>query len=466
MRAHGWTRRRRLGVALAGLSLGTIVGDVPVASAASIAYIDGNEVWVSTFDGSRKERLSNGENQWQSVAAADSGRIIAERNEAGKISQLAQIQLWESNGQVISQGPLPSKTGWTSYVAPLSLDLTSDGVFAVYGYSGQTGFYPTATFSRGFYGIISNSTTNGEPIGQTGYTWPTTFGRRVVAGSGGLVSVQAADTSNPFFTTWNTLLDTSATGLELERADVAATGKMIGLELTNYPAEKIAVLSIDGLDAPVTFPAAVDCFIPAVGNPRDVTFSQDGTKMAWKDDGGVKIAGVPTTTADPCVFSSPPVVISPTGSSPSIGGADVSQLRPVAPVGPGTTPAPAPTPATGGGGGGTGTTGGSLSVGSVPSKGSAAALGAATGLTLKLTVPARGKVTVTGSIAPKALHLKGKKAIVVATGSATATKAGKLSLHLKLTSAGRKYRKRLKGATITLKITQGKKTTTKHLKLG
>ena len=144
MRAHGWTRRRRIGIALAGLSLGTIVGGVPLASAGSIAYIDGHEVWVSTFDGSRKERLSSGENQWQEVAAADNGRIIAARNEAGKISQLTQIQLWENNGQVISQGPLPSKTGWTSYAAPLSLDLTSDGVFAVYGYSGQTGFYPTA----------------------------------------------------------------------------------------------------------------------------------------------------------------------------------------------------------------------------------------------------------------------------------------------------------------------------------
>jgi hypothetical protein len=102
----------------------------------------------------------------------------------------------------------------------------------------------------------------------------------------------------------------------------------------------------------------------------------------------------------------------------------------------------------------------------VPSKGSAKALAAATGLTLKLTVPARGKVTVTGSVTPKTLGLKGKRAIVVATGSATATKAGKLSLHLKLNATGRKYRTRLKGATIVLQIKQRKKTTTKRVKLG
>jgi hypothetical protein len=473
MRAHGWTRRRRLGIALVGPLLGTIAGGVPAASAASIAYIDGNEVWVSTLDGSRKERLSGGENQWEAVAAADNGRIIAARIEAGKISQLAGIQLWENNGQVISQGPLPSKLGWTSYVAPLSLDLTSDGVFAVYGYSGQTGFYPTATFDRGHYAILADTKTNGEPIGQSGYTWPTTFGRRVIAGNGGLVSVQAADTSSPFSTTWSTLLDTAPTGLNLHRADVAANGRLVGLDLSDstLTTEKIAVVAINGIDTPATFPAAVDCFIPAAGAASDVTFSQDGTLMAWKDDQGVKVAGVPTTTADPCAFSSPPVVISPTGSSPSIGGADVSQLRPAAPAGPGTTAGPGAGAGPGGGGSGGGGSGGSgsggaLSVGTVPTKGSATALGAATGLTLKLTVPAPGKVTVTATVAPKALHLKGKKAIVVATGSATATKAGKLSLHLKLTRTGRKYRKRLKGATITLKITQGKKTTTKRVKLG
>jgi hypothetical protein len=453
--------------------MGSIAGGVPAASAASIAYIDGNEVWVSTLDGSHKERLSSGENQWEAVAAADNGRIIAVRIEAGKISQLAGIQLWENNGQVISQGPLPSKLGWTSYVAPLSLDLTSDGVFAVYGYSGQSGFYPTATFDRGHYAILSDTKSSITPIGQSGYEWPTTFGRRVIAGNGSLVSVQAADTSSPFSTTWSTLLDTAATGLDLQRADVAANGKLVGLDLTDstLTTAKIAVVAINGVDAPATFPAPVDCFIPAAGAAREVTFSQDGTLMAWKDDQGVKVAGVPTTTADPCVFSSPPVVISATGSSPSIGGADVSQLRPAPPAGPGTTPAPGTGGsgaggAGGGGGSGASGSGGSLSVSTVPAKGSAAALSAATGLTLKLTVPASGKVTVTATIAPKALHLKGKKAIVIATGSATATKAGKLSLHLKLTSTGRKYRKRLKGATITLKITQAKKTTTKRVKLG
>jgi hypothetical protein len=101
----------------------------------------------------------------------------------------------------------------------------------------------------------------------------------------------------------------------------------------------------------------------------------------------------------------------------------------------------------------------------VPTKGSAVALAGSKGLALTINVPAAGKVTVTGSIEAKRLGLKGRKAIVVATGSASATKAGTVSVRLKLTKQARKYRKRLKGATLVLRITHGGRTTTKRVKL-
>jgi hypothetical protein len=438
-----------VGLMLTGLAL-----LAPVAAASSIAYLDGEEVWVSTLDGSRKERLSAGEQQWRAVAAADGGRILGVRNEAGKISQLSQTQLWDTGGQVISQGPLPSKAGWSSYVAPLSLDLTSDGTFAVYGYSGYTGVVPNATFSSGHYAILSDTKTNLTPIGQGGYRYPTTFGRRVIAESGNAVVSQNADSGNPFSTTWTPLLDLSATGLELGRTDVAATGTMLALELTDSggTVERIALISTSGVDAPTAFPAAVDCFIPATGKARDATLSQDGSKIAWKDDDGLKIAGVPTTAADPCEFSSPPILISPTGSAPSIGGADLAQLRPPAPA-PAAPPAPAPP-----------TAARPVFV-TVPAKGSAAAIAGAKGLALKVKVAGPGKISVTGSVAAKRLGLKGKKAFVIATGSARATKAGTVTVRLKLTKKARKYRKRLKGLTITLRLTQGAGTTTRSFKL-
>ncbi len=456
MPAHGWTLRRRLGAALAGLLLGMFVAGVPLASAGSIAYLDGKEVWVSSLDGSRKERLSNGEGDWIAVAAADNGRVLGVRLEAGKIFQLARIQLWENNGQVISQGPLPSKAGWSQYVAPLGLDLTSDGVFAVYGYSGYTGIVPNAIFSSGHYAILSDTKTNLEPIGQSGYRYPTTFGRRVVAAQGKTPVLQRADQSNPFATDWDALGTVDVSGVpgspDLRRTDVAATGTLALFELDFTGSDdRIGALSLSGINQPITAGQATDCFLPAVGEASEATISQDGTRIAWKDAQGVKIAGTPAGTTEPCALSAPPVVISATGSSPSIGGADVTQLRPSAPA-----PAPNPNPGPG--------PGGSLSV-SVPAKGSAAALAGSKGLALRINVPAAGRVTASGSIAAKRLGLKGRKAILVATGSARATKAGTIIVRLKLTRKARKYRKRLRGATIVLRITQGGRTTTKSVRL-
>ena len=438
---------RRAAVACAALA--GLMAMTGTASAASIAYLDGREVWVSTLDGSRKERLSAGEGDWIAVTAADNGRILGVRLEAGKIFQLATTQLWDANGTVLSQGPLPSTAGWNSYVAPLGLDLTSDGVFAVYGYAGQVGFVPNASFPRGHYAILSDTKTNLTPIGQSGYLYPTTVGRRVVAAQGSQVVVQAADTSNPFSITWTPIIDTSNTGLTLRRTDVAATGRMAAAELTADPGDdRIAALSISGIDAPVTVGATADCFLPTVGEAADPTFSQDGTRIAWKDAQGVKIAGAPSGNTEPCALASPPIVISATGSSPSIGGADVAQLKPAAPGpgGPGTTP------------------GGPLAL-TLPAKPTAAALAGAKGLALKVRTPRAGKVAATGSIVAKRLGLKGTKQIVVATGAISAKAAGTVTLRLRLKKTARKYRARLRGATLVVRITQGGTTTRKSVRL-
>ena len=433
-------RRASLSVALVAVLLGAATP----AWAASVAYLDGHEVWVAALDGSRKERLSAGEGDWIAVTAADNGRVLGVRLEAGKIFQLARIQLWDSNGTVLSLGPLPSVAGWNSYVAPLGLDLTSDGVFAVYGYAGQVGFVPNASFPKGHYAILSDTKTNITPIGQSGYLHPTTVGRRVVAGSGSQVYVQNADPGGPFTTTWTPIIDVTGTGLLLGRTDVAATSRLAAIELGSDSADdKIAALSLSGIDAPVTVGATTDCFLPTVGEATDPTISQDGTVIAWKDVQGVKVAGAPSGVVEPCALASAPIVISATGSSPSIGGASVAQLKPAppAPVGPApTTPAAA-------------------LVVTLPAKRTVVGLASPAGLPLKVRAPAPGAVTITGSVVAKRLGLKGTRAIVVAAGSARATAAGVVTVTLRLKKTARTYRARLRGARVVLTIRQGALTT-------
>jgi hypothetical protein len=67
-------------------------------------------------------------------------------------------------------------------------------------------------------------------------------------------------------------------------------------------------------------------------------------------------------------------------------------------------------------------------------------------------------------VAAKVLVRSGKP-VVVATGSAIAKRAGTVTVRVRLTSAGRKKRKRLKGARMTLRISQGGLSTTKRVTL-
>ncbi len=421
-----------------------VFGAAPAAQAGSIAYVDQNEVWVSSFDGTQKALLSAGEGDWRVVTAADNGMVLGVRLEAGKVSQLAKIQLWGSDGQTISQGPLPYSTySWSTYAAPLGLDLSADGVFLAYGYGGQIG----SGFYSGHNVVNSDTKTNNTPIGQDGYQWPTMFGQQVVAKSGSSAVFQPAGTG-PFGTGFTSLIDLSGLpGLTLQRTDVAATGNLAAMDLDGTT-DKIAVVSLSGMTTGAAVGDTVNCFLPATGNAANATFSQDGQFVAWQDVEGIKIAGVPTTANNPCVFSSPPVLISATGSSPSIGGSDVRTLRPTAPGG-GTDDAPASKPL----------------IVTLPAKVTAAELTSKAGLPLKVTVRAGGKITVTASVPASRLGLKGKKAVVIATGSASPRSAGQVSFKLQLNAKGRKYRKRLPGLTLTLRITQGAKTTTKTIRL-
>ena len=431
----------------------------PAAGAASIAYIDGGEVWLSSLDGTQKVRLaapvvnSEGKTEnWLAVAASDSGRIVAARNVPGRMSSFSWFKVWEPDGTSTVEGPLNAPSGWTIYVYPLGFDLTADGVHMVYGYSNSSSCCPI-TFARGTYvRPVTNSSL--PPIVVSGQEEPTLLGNRVIAHSGATVNVQdtAATTYGTDFTPW---LDVSGVGLELRRTDLAANGQLVALEFEQWNGGsqaigKIAVISVQGVDQSPVFPAAVDCFLPASGIAKDVSLSADATRIAWTDGAGLRVAGTPTTAADPCALTSPPIVISATASQGAIGGADIARFLP---------PVPPPT-----GGGGPPPTGGSTPVATVPRRVTTTALAGAKGVPIKVNVAGAGKVRISGTVPARTLRRSGRP-VVVATGSATARQAGTVTVKLRLTAAARKKPKRLKGARMTLRVSHGGLTAIKRIKL-
>jgi hypothetical protein len=392
---------------------------------------------------------SNGETEkWLAVAASDSGRIVAARNLPGRNSSFSWFKVWEPNGSSTVEGPLNAPSGWAIYVYPLGFDVTADGVHMVYGYS-NSGFCCPQSFAQGTYvRPVTNSPLN--PINVPGEEEPTLFGNRMIAHEGTTVSAQGDPA--PYGTSFTPWLNLSTVGLDVRRTDVAANGKLAAIELEQWDGGsqtigKIAVVATNGVDQAPTF--AVDCFVPTSGVAKEASLSLDATRIAWKDEQGLKVAGAPTSAGDPCELTSPPVVISPTASEGAIGGANIAAFLPASAQPPG---------------GGPPTGGGGAPLVTLPKTLTAKALASRRGIAIKVKVARAGKVKLSGTVPAKVLRRKGKP-IVVATGSTTAARAGTVTVRLRLTSAARKKRNRLKGARMTLRVTQGGASTTKHVTL-
>lgn len=439
----------------------------PTAHAASVAYIADGEVWLASLDGSQRVKLSGpvtnasgAVEKWNAVAQADNGRIVASRVEPGKISSLSWFQVWEPDGSSTIQGPLTRTGSYALPVYPLGLDLTADGGAMAYGFS-NSNCCPSALETGTYVRAVASAAI--PPVRIAGQEDPTFFGGRLVTHDREIVFAQkaSATTYGDDFAGW--LNSSNPFGLDVRRTDVAANGAVSALELEQWTngtqtTGKIELLSTNGVDQNPT--AAFDCLMPSTGIAVDASLSQDATRVAWSDADGLKVAGAPTSGSNfnPCVLSAPAVVIAPTGRSASIGPANVAAfLPPTAPppgpgTGTGTTPPPTAPP----------TSTPAAPTATVPTKVTRAAL--SKGLAVKVIAPAAGKVTLTATVPAKALGKKGKP-IVVATGSGTAKAAGTLTIKLKLNAAGRKQLKRLKGKKATLRIAQGKSSTTKTITL-
>lgn len=403
------------------------------AQAAQVAYVDGGQIWVATLDGAHKRAISGpapAPKQWTEVAQADGGAVLGVAREPGKMGNLNSTTLWAADGSVAGNGTLSAPPGWNSYAYPVTLDLNPDGRVVVYGYSNWRGFGLETDYAFGTY---AEGSTNwySPPFDLADREHGTLVGNRLVAHQGDDVLVQQASGGAPYsleFDYWFTATD-------VDRVDVSATGTVAAAELGGG---QVAMIPFAALGGPLPSDGS-DCLLPTAGAASDVSISQDGASMAWKDDRGVVVAGTPVWFASAaistCNLSRPPVVISPTGQMPSIGASSAA-----------TPPASGPGPK------GSGSPGPRIV--SPPKTLKAAAL--RKGILLKVKVTGRGKVTATGKV--------GKK--LVAKGTATAKRAGTVRLRLKATKAYRGKLGSLVGKQLKIRILAAGQATTLVRKLG
>lgn len=411
-------RRVLVGVSIA---LVAVLSSAGISSATTVSYIDGKAVWVNSLDGKQKYRLAAPATDgrvWSEQAQSDNGKVVAVRREPGKMATLNSFTLFGSTGKVLQQGSLTAENGWISYAYPVSLDLTNGGI-AVYGYANWTGFGLSTVYGFGTYIRTVEKPFYIEPFDLEDWQWPTLYGNRLVVTQGNEVWIESTASGNPFSNGPDVGFLSVPSGYDVNRTDVAANGKLFAIELDYNTIELYPIDRVPDTGQSSTVGSG-GCVLPTQGDANHVSLSQDGKSVAWEDDRGVLVAGVPDFGgADPCHLTRAPVVIASNGGYPSIGAATI----------PGSGGSLVPKP-------------------SVPKTVKAAKL--KTGIWITVRVGKAGPVKITGKV--------GKT--VVARGSARAKKVGKVKVKLKAVGAFRNRPQRLKGRTLVIKVTSAGKSKT------
>jgi hypothetical protein len=451
----------RVSAALAAATFLCVLVAAP-AGASSVAYIDNNNVVLSSPDGSKKFQMTtNGtaDSKWSYPSQGPDGKTVAVLGASGTSSKV--LYLFGPDGKEVTANVMPVYSGALIPVYPIGLDMDWKSQAVAYGYS-YCSSYPSVcgTVYQGFWLTFSDNQGlyPSDPQGQSDAHLPTFFGERVIySDSGGSLFIQPDVPEAPFTSSYQGWIGNDP-NLFLARGAAAQTGRQVGIEWSsrNDSSSGILVGQHQG-----TLPSTVDslCDLPVVGESGNVSFSPDGQFVAWADAEGVKVAGAPNLAAgtQACTLSSPVRVLSATGTSPDFGGADVARI-----LGDGNGPGPGP------GSGGSLTAKakgkptyrtflkGKLAI--VVNAVGAGRVDASASLARKLAK--RIGIGATASTSVRALAagrrgLAAANAVVVGRGHKSAAQAGAVTIKLKPTKAAKRAGRKLKGKKLAVSVSQG-----------
>jgi WD40-like Beta Propeller Repeat len=317
----------------------------PAASADSIAYIKGGDVWLSTGDGSRQYRVTS-TGQYADVSQADDGTMIALTGvRLHRLDRRGNV-LADFDTPVSDTRQAPAKT----FYGPFDPAISPDGTKVAYTYHYMTQSQsPTCFPPTCFVGINEGGTGYSWADRQTGWddpvlgkhsgwrnpVWvdedtvmlsdPTHMPNHDVivdtlsdGDSGNLVHGWFSDTveSNPHV---------SGGDISRDRTKLAFATGSDDSTLTVYSISQFPTTFRDGEAPDSTLPSICYRYSGPAGRYSTPTFSPDGNQLAWAEDDGIKVVTVPSfaggCTLDGATPAAPLVI--PGGSQPDWGPADV-----------------------------------------------------------------------------------------------------------------------------------------------
>ncbi|MBS1879378.1 MAG: hypothetical protein JST31_07695 [Actinobacteria bacterium] len=420
------------------IAVALLLTTAATASATEVSYVDQGQVWVSTLDGAQKRPISGpapvvtaGESRaWTEQAQSDDGWIVGVARVSGRTGAAAPTRLWSPSGAVAAESTLGYHGAYNngSLAVPVQLDLAPGGQQMIYTYSDLVYGFPTSTLYQGTW-VTNTASSSGEPFDIPDLVGTSLAGSRWVginanAGSADPnVYVESAGGNGPFSYSGDAWFH--ATGAW--SVDAAANGSAIAVvyRLGGAP-YALGLFAGSGIGTPLT---GASCDMPTVGNVDGVSLSQDGRWIAWTDDRGLLVAPLPPLgSGSPCPMSAAPVVISATGSYPSLGPTTLA------------TPPAAPAAAAPPGSPKKKTPGSSSSAVTVAKTVKASAF--ATGLKLVVTVRGKGTVSAVAKVGGTTL----------ARASAKAKRAGRVALTLKAPKGLLKRLSSFRGKTLKLTV--------------
>ncbi|MDQ8045712.1 MAG: hypothetical protein AAGC46_13250 [Solirubrobacteraceae bacterium] len=445
------------------------------ASADSIVYLKGGDVYLTTTDAARQFQVTSG-GGYTAVSQADDGTILATTT-AGKFRRLDRM------GTVLSEvGSIAGGSSAFSFKGPYDADISPNGAKLAYGYtySGYTsdpngGTWVNEGNATAFAKAASETTSS-----DTGFKSSREYDapewvddqRTIVSNGPGYPSspVAVVEAGSGNSRSWFT----DPENTHPHDATLSRNWRM--LAMTNGTRDELHVyrdqdgLLLGGVNACFYYSPA-----PGDGGVRysSPTFNANGTLLVFADGQGLEIAPVGSSSST-CPDGLDSRKVLPGASSPDWGPADVPTERPVTrqpDMGDnGGGPKPTPTPPGTGPGTQSGTVG-TKDAGSKSGTGTGGAVGGTNGdgakangaaislvatktslrkalgggLSVTATAPVAGAVKVDASVGGK----------VVATGTATAKAPGLVTVKVQFTKAAKRRLATSRKTTLTLTASQG-----------